>query len=260
MRTARCYRLQDMAAIEETGLAHPTALGVVAPPPIQVECDGFSGSLAALFHCARIGQVNLLDVPLFPVCEAYFRYLVDTADGDIDAAAAALVALAYLLERKAWLLLPAAIPDEEPEYDAPAELEAGSIAEYGAAIEALRQWEAEREQIHFRSSDPGYELPFDLSAVTPDDLAKALERLLRRALPDPDALVARQRRSLADQMRAVRESLGPEPRPIDDLVTGEFTRTEAVWWFLALLELIRLGEANVRLEGEHVLFSQGGAN
>jgi segregation and condensation protein A len=248
-----------MAALDDTRLTHPAFLGVVAPSPIHVECDGFSGSLAALFQCARVGQVDLLGVPLFPVCEAYFRYLLDNSQGDIDSAAAALVALAYLLERKAWLLLPSATQEEEPALESATALEGGSVAEYAAAIEALRRWEEERGQMHFRSGGAGYELPFDLTDVALVDLSRAFERLLRQSAPDPDALVARHRRSLAQEMRAVREALCPEPRAIDQLMAGEFTRSDAVWWFLALLELIRLGEASVALEGEQVLFAAGGA-
>src|ERR1051326_3802442 len=77
-----------------------TALGVIAPPPISVESPHFSGSLAALFACVKERKVDLLDVPLMPVCEAYFLYLFEAAVKDLDEAAAALVALAYLLERK----------------------------------------------------------------------------------------------------------------------------------------------------------------
>ena len=40
------------------------------------------------------------------------------------------------------------------------------------------------------------------------------------------------------------------------LFVGEYTRTDAVYWFLALLELIRLGAATVKLDGEEVLFAK----
>jgi hypothetical protein len=35
---------------------------------------------------------------------------------------------------------------------------------------------------------------------------------------------------------------------------GDFTRSEVVWWFLALLELIRLGQARVDLKDGDVRF------
>ena len=42
----------------------------------------------------------------------------------------------------------------------------------------------------------------------------------------------------------------------DEIATGEFTRSEVVWWFLALLELIRLGQAMVTLKDGDVRFKR----
>src|SRR5688572_16813706 len=81
-------------------------LGIVAPPEIHVESPRFTGSLATLFACVRERKVDLLDVPLYPICDAYFSYLAGAPIENLDEAAAALAALAYLLERKAWALLP----------------------------------------------------------------------------------------------------------------------------------------------------------
>src|SRR5579862_9053880 len=89
------------------------ALGVVAPPPILVQTPTFDGSLGMLFQCVRDQKVDLMEVPLAPICEAYFLYLMQSADVQLDEAAAALIALAYLLERKAWGLLPVFEPIEE---------------------------------------------------------------------------------------------------------------------------------------------------
>src|SRR5579872_2660477 len=124
-------------------------LGVVAPPPIHVQTATFDGSLATLFNCVREHKVELLEIPLAPICEAYFEYILTSPNTSLDEAAAALVALAYLLERKAWLLLPT--PEPEPE-----ELEALSppeptVYEFTAAIEALRVWHDERSNLFFRA-------------------------------------------------------------------------------------------------------------
>ena len=116
-------------------------LGVVAPPPIHVQSAAFEGSLAMLFNCVREHKVELLDIPLAPICEAYFAYILSSPDTGLDEAAAALVALAYLLERKAWLLLPTPEPEPE-ELDALEPLEP-TVHEFTAAIEALRIWHAE---------------------------------------------------------------------------------------------------------------------
>ncbi len=231
-----------------------SALGVVAPPPIHVACDAFDGPLGTLFALVRDHRVDLLGVPLGPVCEAYFLYLAADAERDLDEAAAALAALAYLLERKAWRLLPVSEP--EPEMDEPMDPLDPTVAEFAEAIAALRAGASERELLFFRGAGPGpdpYELPYNLANVAPNDLARALERLLRRAEPEPPER-ERPARSLAEHMTLVVAALTPEWTPLEKLVPTPFTREEAIFWFLGLLELVRLGQAKARLGEDDVEF------
>ena len=230
-------------------------LGLFAPPSIHIECEAFVGSLGTLFDCLRRPKVDLLDVPLFPICEAYTLYLVDHAGQDLEAAATAVAALAYLVERKAWLLIPAP-PEEEPEYEDPPELIEPTAHEYAPAIELLSRRMQEREQRFFRAGEGelGYEIPFDLGEVTADDLARAFERLILRAQPEPPPSLGKPRRSLTEQMELVLRVVDRTWRPLDGLIESPFTRLEAVWWFLALLELIRLGQVAVRLDEGEVVF------
>jgi segregation and condensation protein A len=234
-----------------------TALGVVSPPPIHVEAPAFNGSLAALFQCVKTRKVDLLDVPLAPICEAYFAYLLQSSVRFLDEAAAALVALAYLLERKAWMLLP--VDDPEPAEDEVLELPEPTTYEFAVAIDALRVWEEERARRFFRPADAGpdpYELPYVLGNVSVTDLAVAFERLLRKANPAPPQLLSPPRKSLADQMSLVLMAVDDTWRTLDELITHPFTRTDAVYWFLAVLELVRLGQLSVRLEGDEVQFAR----
>lgn len=237
---------------KETGLSE---FGVIAPPDIQVDCPTFSGSLATLFVCVRERKIDLLGIPLAPICTAYLRYLRETSEGDVDATATAMAALAYLLERKAWLLLPQ--DEEEPDDDDILLAIEPYVAEFAPAIERLKELQAERDAVFFRNvDDRNYALPFELSEVTPDQLASALEQLLAKASPDNFESVTAPRRSLQEQMALVMQRLTDEPTPIELLVELPITRLDAVYWFLALLELIRLGQAKVTFTNEQVLFAR----
>ncbi len=232
-----------------------SALGVIAPPPIHVQSPRFDGSLATLFAFVRDHKLDLLDVPLFPICEAYFAYLMQSELRDLDEAAAALSALAYLLERKAWLLLPTAEP--EPDLEEPFELPEPTAHEYRAAIQALQIWQEERSQLFFRGPEAGpdpYELPYELTDVSLGDLSRAFERVLRKAEPGTIAAVA-PRKSLQEQMRIVLGAMTASWRALEQLITLPYTRAEAVYWFLALLELIRLGQVAARVRSESVEFA-----
>lgn len=250
-----------MAPRRETALAEEsqrvTALGVVAPPPIQVESPVFNGSLAMLFQCVKAHKLDLLDVPLAPICEAYFAYILETVVNDLDEAAAALAALAYLLERKAWLLLP--VDEPEPEVEELMELPEPTTHEYQIAIEALRMWEEERSMRYFRPLEAGpdpYELPYEIGNVTPMDLAIAFEKILKKAHPEPMAPLSKPRKSLTEMIGVVLKSMTPDWRTFEDIITKPFTRSDAVYWFLALLELTRLGQVHVRVLEDDVQFAR----
>lgn len=251
-----------MAAVAKH-LDAPGPLGVFNPPEIHVESPAFTGSLGLLFACVRERKIDLLDVPLAPVCEAYFRYLLANCENDLESAAVALAALSYLIERKAWLLLPRTEEDVEPEGEDLLDMVEPYVQEFAPAIHDLLERQADRDLLFFRTPDPkatGYELPFDTHEVTPFDLAKAFEKLLAKAKPDPVQPISKPRRNLSDQMVVVLKVLPNDFKPLDEIVVGEFTRSEVVWWFLALLELIRLGQALVKIEDGEVLFARGNAS
>ena len=234
-----------------------SALGVVSPPPIHVQTPTFDGSLGTLFQCVRDHKVDLMEVPLAPICEAYFAYLLQTPGVHLDEAAAALIALSYLIERKAWALLP--VFEEEPEMEDPLELPSPTVQRYNEAIEALQMWQEERSKWFFRDFEGGpdpYEVPYTLSNVSSNDLAAAFERVLKRAKPDPVTPLGAPRRSIAQQMAVVLKALAKDWLSLDVIVPDEVTRTEAVYWFLALLELVRTGQAHVRVQEEDVEFAR----
>lgn len=226
------------------------ALGLVAPPPIYVQSPRFEGSLAVLFECVRDSKVRLDEVPLLPICEAYFEYVLSWATPNLDEAAAALAALAYLLERKAWGLLP--ISEPEPALEETLELPAASVGSYEPAVDALEVWREERSRRFFRTGELGvdvYELPVELDNVRLADLAATFERVMRKARPDPIEQLGAPRQSVETVMRGLLLLLG-EAAPLESFLPAGFTRSDAVFTFLALLELIRLGQAHVELHDD----------
>ncbi|HWD37895.1 MAG TPA: segregation/condensation protein A [Fimbriimonas sp.] len=232
-------------------------LGVVAPPPIHIASPKFEGSLATLFTCVRDHKVDLRDVPLAPICEAYLAYMLADSAPNLDEAAAALAALAYLLERKAWSLLP--IPESEPEEEELSELPECSTFEYKLVIEALRSYHEEREGLFFRTPGLGpnpYELPYELEDIQTSALADALQRVLERARPVQHVSVARSGRSLTDEMGKVLVAISRRWQSLEDLIPLEATREDVVYWFLSILELMRLGQVRARIADSDVEFSR----
>lgn len=231
--------------------------GLVAPPPIHIESPVFTGSLAMLFRLAREARIDMNEIATLPICEAYFAYIAARPDALLDEAAAALAILAYLVERKAWTLVPR--PDTEPEApEETSELSIPTPERYEPVVAALRQGLEERALLFFRTAEPdpdGYEVPLDLGAVGPGDLARAFERLLKRAAPTPAPSIAAARPSLQETMRRMLGRLKPEGTPLEALFDAGFTRSDAVVGFLGLLELVRLGQARIVMVESEVLFT-----
>jgi len=231
--------------------------GLVAPPPIHFESPAFTGSLVALFRLAREARIEMSEVATLPICEAYFSYLASSPDASLDEAAAALAILAYLVERKAWTLVPR--PDTEPDaHEGASEPTLPTSDRYEPIIAALRQGHEERALLFFRTAeaDPeGYEVPLDLGSVGPGDLARAFERLLRRAVQTPAPEATTPRVSLQEIMRGLMRRLTPSGTPLVEMFEPGFTRGDAVVGFLALLELVRLGQAKIVLKESEVVFA-----
>jgi len=234
-------------------------LGVVTPPPIHIESPKFEGSLATLFVCVRTQKVDLRDIPLLPICEAYLAYMLSAKQTDIDEAAAALSALSYLLERKAYLLLPVPEEEEGEEFDGMDGLPASTIFEFRTAIDVLRLWHEERANLFFRAPNQGpnpYELPYELADLEAKTLATAFKKLMERAKPLTQPSVSRVGRSLSSEMKRVLLTITFEFKTLDQLVPLNATREDAVYWFLSLLELMRLGQVQARLIGNEVEFGR----
>ena len=249
-----------------SALVHPNyqqshitaAFGVIEPPPIHVETLTFQGPLTTLFLMVRDHKIDLLGIPLGPICEAYLRYLLESTEPHLESHAVAVSALCWLLERKAWMLIPVEQAEEEPEdHDILDEVEP-YVQEFLPAIDSLLDRKDEREHLFFRTGDQSslYELPFEAASITTFDLAKALESVLARAKPDTPERLDKPRRSISEQMVIVLRELKTQPLPLEELITTEFTRSEVVWWFLALLELIRLGQASVTMQEGTVKFGK----
>ncbi len=227
-----------------------------SPPRVPLQLPFGFGSLGWLAHLIRKHKLDLLEVDLAPVAEACYAYWREA--GDMDEAADALAVVAYLTERKAVRLL---APEPEPESDEEAEsFELSRLPDsYLPILEWLRQREGERMQIFFRGGaiDPReYELPPEFGAALPDQLWLAFKRLLEQRLPPPTAIPHRRYFSIHARMIEIRERLNRALRPIpfDTFASDALDVMDLLVSFLAMLELWRLGQVEVRIDESGALW------
>ncbi len=231
-----------------------------SPPRVPLELPIGTGTLGWLITLIRRQRLNVLEIALAPIAQACYDHWQSV--GDLDEAADALAVLAYLMERKAERLLMPEPADPEP--DSLEEPVALSLpTRYIPVVELLRAREASQAQHFFRTMEP------DLAAITTqadlapaldsllpwgagltDQLWLALRRLLQRVEPMPDAIPERRYFSIQARMVEIRYSLrrAGTPQSFETVVHSARTVLDLLVYFLAMLELWRLGQIEVQIQ------------
>lgn len=217
---------------------------------LRVRTDVFEGPIDLLLTLAQRQQVDLNQVRL---ADLTWGYLEGLAEGGrrrpAEEMAAFLLVGSKLLALKAAGLLPGATgDDEEEDLERWEEQVRERMLEYqrfkAAALELMRRHQEGTPS--FSSLLEGEVVPTEKLAINPDGLAAAFQAVLDR-LPTPDEVaVDISNYSLSDEMERLRSRIGSGTVAFGDLFQQAENRLHAVVIFLALLELIRLGEAGAR--------------
>jgi segregation and condensation protein A len=232
---------------------------------LTVTVESFTGPLDLLLHLCRTNEMDLSRLSLRTITDQYLTHLEAVRFQDLETAGSFMVMAATLIYLKSKLLLPADPNDQEEVLDEEGELLKRELEERlreYARVKALGIWlaarEAEQSLVYGRTTaelPPPEDVPLeDLSVHL---LQRALQRLIedqRRRVPrqvEPNPLSVLERMSeIMDLLRSTWSLL------FSSVAGGERLRAEWVVTLLALLELVRLGQARARqaeLFGEIVI-------
>ena len=242
-----------------------TTQGAVQDSGITVRVESFVGPLDLLLHLCRTNEMDLSRLSLRAITDQYLAHLESVQFQDLETAGSFMVMAATLIYLKSKLLLPANPddPDEMLDEEGEAlkrELEE-RLHEY-ARVKALGTWLAEREAeqtlIFGRTTA---ELPPPEDIPLEDLSVHLLQRAMQRLIEDKKGRVPRQIEpnplSVLERMSEMLELLRSTWSLLFSSVAGpERLRAEWVVTLLALLELVRLGQARARqaeLFGEIVI-------
>jgi segregation and condensation protein A len=229
---------------------------VAEPSPLTVRVESFEGPLDLLLHLCRTNELDLTALSVRSITDQYLAYLESVEFRDLEASGAFLVMAATLIYLKSKLLLPTAAEQPGDALDEEGELLrqelAERLSEY-ARVKELGAWLAQREAEQSRLwGRPGSELPppeeIPLTDLSADLLSRALARLVaeqerRRPHGAPEAEPV----SVLDRMTEILSLLRHTWSLLFSAVAGSrAVRAEWVVTLLALLELVRLGQARAR--------------
>ena len=220
-------------------------------PPVLVKLERFEGPLDLLLHLIKRDEIDIYDIPIAHITQQYLAYLELIRSMDLEVAGEFHVMAATLMRIKARMLLPLPAVGEEEEDGDPREELVQRLVEYRQFKEAagtLRLREDERRQLYERGMLPGEEDagPPPLAPATLFDLLDALNRVMSRV---PEVTVYDIRTETYDvdeKMSLIARTVAEEGSMLfSTLMLRCRARAEMVVTFIALLELIKLGQVVV---------------
>ena len=235
------------------------------PAGLTVRVESFVGPLDLLLHLCRTNEMDLSRLSLRTITDQYLSHLEAVRFQDLEMAGSFMVMAATLIYLKSKLLLPADPNDQEEALDEEGELLKRELEERlreYARVKALGVWLSEREAeqtlVYGRTTA---ELPPPEDIPLEDLSVHLLQRAMQRLIEDQKRRVPRQVEpnplSVLERMSEILDLLRSTWSLLFSSVAGaERLRAEWVVTLLALLELVRLGQARARqadLFGEIVI-------
>jgi segregation and condensation protein A len=214
----------------------------------------FEGPLDLLLHLVTEHQVDIFDIPIARITEAYLRGLKALQELDIDLAGEFLQMAAQLMLVKSKMLLPRTEVAEdadsaEEQGDPRAELVRRLLEyqKYREAAEELGRHDILDRDVFARRvrapSLPQPDGPDGLAEVSTFQLIEALDRALANARPETRLEMEADRLSITDAISRVADVLRLRQRVsfVELLLSsGDGGRPAVIAAFLAVLEMVKL--------------------
>jgi segregation and condensation protein A len=223
-----------------------------------VELPAFTGPFRLLSELILEQKVDVCDVPVATVTEAFLGYAKDAERWDLEEVTWFLAMCAVLLELKVGRLMPRHIETDDDLLGPSPDLAYARSLELGAfrkvAVELARRLEDEAG-FFTRDVGPGPELshlyPDPMTKVGAQDLVRLAAQLLRPSPTLDLTHVTPIRYTMEEALSAVERRIEDFGRAASfrDLVADCDERIQVVVRFLALLELYRDGRVEL-LQGE----------
>jgi segregation and condensation protein A len=216
-------------------------------PVYLVRSPAFDGPIELLLSLAQRAEVDLKAIQLGALTDDYLR-AIEQERPPLDRLAAFLVIGARLVQIKAAGLMSQPSSTEEDDLEAWEEAIKGRLAEYKRfkeLAESLMRRHASGRFSFAGLLEPEV-IPQARFQVSLDALAAAFQQVLDRLPPPEQIAFEMEHVSVADKLEELRGLLSRQRETNFSAVFSRAqTRLEAVVIFLAMLELIRIGEISV---------------
>lgn len=223
-----------------------------------VSLSQFEGPLDLLLHLISKAKVDIKDIFVSQITEQYLASLEGIDELDMDVASEFLTMAATLLEIKSRALLPRPPAPEEEGEETPEQALIRRLEEYKLYKESagqMKEFEKAAFQV-FSKLPEEYPLPpqpIELTGLTVDGLVRALERIIARQTQadDPGRVfraITRDKFTIEQCVFNLTSRLRKGPVLFTDMLSSHVTRDEIVSYFMAMLELLKMGRLHAQQE------------
>ena len=218
-----------------------------------VSLKQFEGPLDLLLHLITRAKVDIKDIFVSEITEQYLASMGSVDELDMDTASEVLTMAATLLEIKSRALLPRPPEPTEDGEETPEQTLIRRLEEYKLYKESAgRMKEFEQAAMQVFSKLPE-EYPLPPQGLSLDGLVRALERILARQTQEEEPgrvfrSITRDRFTIEQCVFNLASRLKKGPVLFTDMLSDEVTRDEIVSYFMAMLELLKLGRLHAQQE------------
>ena len=224
----------------------------------KVQVGAFAGPLDLLLHLVRTHEVQIRDLPLGDITGEYLEMLRFMEEIDLEPASEFLEVAATLVRLKAQALLPSpSVAGDAEALAAEEEALLEQLVEHQVTRMAARDLGSRAKKVAavwFRGDrKPGGVEAQETEIVQADlfSLVNAFREVLAGLESTPLFAVTTDQYPVAERVEALRmRLLDGEPLPFDELFREGDPRGKLIATFLALLELIRSGDARALQEAQ----------
>ncbi len=214
----------------------------------------FEGSLDFLLCLIQKEEIDIYDVPIQEIIQQFIDKLTTWQEESLEKGAEFIGTAAYLVWLKSKTLLPSTDQPleleeivEDPHFEIIHHLIDYCRFKQAAKDLALRQ--EKQQACYFRGVDiPEWRKPLGIDHISLDELSQLFKEMMNRAAQFPPPIQEENWR-VSDKIRVIRRWLQERSTfPLAMLLSPEQSRLEVIVIFLAVLELMKIGELAVGRE------------
>ncbi|MGN0382847.1 MAG: segregation and condensation protein A [Eubacterium sp.] len=234
---------------------------------LSVKLEVFEGPLDLLLHLIEKNKIDIYDIPIVEITAQYMQYVNAMDKEDLNIVSEFLVMAATLIDIKCKMLLPKEVDEEGEEIDPRAELVEKLIEykkfkymSYELKDRQLYAGKALYKEPTIPKEVASYKPPVDLDKflgdVNLERLNEVFQMVMKRQIDRIDPVrskfgkIEKEEVSLPDKITYVKNYAKRNKRiSFKQLLEQQETKMNVIVTFLAVLELIKIGDISVMQEG-----------